>query len=371
MPKVLVTGGAGFIGSHLVDALVTRGDEVLVVDNLTPQVHRTKPGYLNAKATYRFEDLRQPDVVRQALADSEVVYHLASAVGTGQSMYQIEDYVAANSLVTARLLQRLVDDDTDVRRLVVASSMSIYGEGAYRCATCGVVSPGLRPDEQLGRHEWELRCPNCGRTTEPIPTPESKPLAPASVYAITKRDQEEMCIAVGRAYGIPAVGLRFFNVYGPRQALSNPYTGVCAVFQSRIQNGKAPIIFEDGRQTRDFVSVHDVVRALVLAGERSQASYQAINVGTGRPTSVLDIGRTLMKIYGTDLALRPENTYRQGDVRHCFADTSRARASLGYEPDVSLEDGLREFIAWSRSEVAEDRTDEAYRELRSRGLTGA
>ncbi|MFQ5910448.1 MAG: NAD-dependent epimerase/dehydratase family protein, partial [Thermoplasmata archaeon] len=289
-------------------------------------------------------------------------------VGVGQSMYRIEDYVAVNTSVTAKLLQRLVDGESDVKRLVVASSMSIYGEGGYRCPDCGVVHPALRSEEQLKRHEWELRCPWCQTEVEPIPTSESKPLAPTSIYAITKRDQEEMCLTIGRAYGIPTVALRFFNVYGPRQALSNPYTGVCAIFQSRIRNDRAPIIFEDGHQTRDFVSVHDVVRACLLAAERSAAVYQAVNVGSGRPASVIDIARVLLKLYGKELSLQVENTYRAGDVRHCFADISRAKELLGYQPQVPLEEGLREFVEWSRDQEAEDRLEEAHRELAARGL---
>ncbi len=205
---------------------------------------------------------------------------------------------------------------------------------------------------------------------EPIPTPESKPLDPNSIYAITKRDQEEMCLTIGRAYGIPTVALRFFNVYGPRQALSNPYTGVCAIFQSRIQNGKPPIIFEDGQQTRDFVSVHDIVQACLLAAEKPRAVYGTINVGSGKPISVLDVAAVLMKLHSKALPLQVENAYRAGDVRHCFADISMARRVLDYQPKVAFEDGLREFVEWGRSQEAVDRMDEAHRELVDRGLVG-
>ncbi len=368
MARVLVTGGAGFIGSHLVDGLVARGDDVLVVDSLTPQVHPQKPDYLNHEAEYRFRDLRENGVIEDALREAEIVYHLAAAVGVGQSMYRIADYVDANTAVTAQVLQHLVDGRADVGRLVVASSMSLYGEGAYECPEDGATEALLRDEAQLRAHEWELRCPHCGRELRPVPTPESKPLDPTSIYAITKRDQEEMSLVAGRAYGIPTVALRFFNVVGTRQALGNPYTGVAAIFQSRIQNGKPPLIFEDGHQTRDFVSVHDVVRALLLAGERSTADNHAINVGTGRATSVLDVADALLKIYDSDLKPQVENTYRAGDVRHCVADISRAQELLGYEPQVSLEDGLREFVEWSRDQRPEDRVEEAHRELVERGL---
>lgn len=366
MARVLVTGGAGFIGSHLVDALVKEGQEVLVVDSLVPQVHPAKPDYLNPKASYRFDDLQA--VEKETVRDVEVVYHLAASVGVGQSMYEIEAYVDANTVSTAKLLQWLVDDQGKVKRLVVASSMSLYGEGAYRCPDHGPVHPETRDEGQLRQHEWELRCPACGQAVEPAPTPETKPMDPRSIYAITKRDQEEMALTLGRAYKIPTVALRFFNVMGPRQALGNPYTGVCAIFQSRIQNGHPPLIFEDGRQTRDFVSVHDVVQALLLAGKRTEADYQAMNVGTGVATSVLEIARLLLKIYGSDLTPQIENTYRAGDIRHCYADISRAQDLLGYEPKVALEDGLRDFVAWSRGQRPEDHVDEAHRELVERGL---
>jgi len=370
LANVLVTGGAGFIGSHLVDALVDKGHAVTVLDNLTPQVHPQKPAYLNRDATYRFSDVRDKGVLKELLADSEIVYHLAAAVGVGQSMYQVEDYVAANTMATATLLQTVLETKRDLHRLVVASSMSIYGEGSYRCPHCGLVDPGIRTEEALKRHNWEPKCPSCGKDVDPIPTAESKPLAPTSIYAITKRDQEEMCLTVGRAYGIPTVALRFFNVYGPRQQLSNPYTGVCAIFQSRIQNGRPPVIFEDGSQTRDFVSVHDIVQALLLASERREAAYSAINVGTGRPTSIRGVAELLLRLYGKSLPLQIENTYRAGDVRHCYADISRAEKLLGYKPRVPLEEGLQSFIEWSRAHPAEDHLEEAHKELSSRGLVG-
>ncbi len=368
MANILVTGGAGFIGGHLVDALVAKGHAVLVIDNLTPQVHTHMPDYLNPKATYRFRDLREEGAIEDALANVEVVYHLASAVGVGQSMYRIEEYVASNTLATAKLLQKLVDIDADVRRVVVASSMSIYGEGDYRCEACGVVHPSLRGEVSLKRRAWDPRCPGCAGEIEPIPTRETKPLAPTSIYAITKRDQEEMSLTIGRSYGIPTVALRFFNVYGPRQALGNPYTGACAIFQSRIQNGRSPIIFEDGRQTRDFVSVHDVVQACLLAAERSKAAYWVMNIGSGRPMSILDLAHGLVRLHGAELPLKIENAYRAGDVRHCFADISQARRLLGYRPRVTLEDGLTEFVRWSRTQRAEDHLERACRELTTRGL---
>jgi len=368
MASVLVTGGAGFIGSHLVDELVAKGHAVTVIDRLEPQVHRTRPDYLNPKAHYEFRDIREDGLLTKALQDVDVVFHLAAMVGVGQSMYQITRYVDANVGGTAKLLQALVDGNRNVKKLIVASSMSIYGEGAYACMTHGRVYPPLRPEAQLARKEWEVRCPNCLQVVTPVPTDESKPLMTNSVYAVTKRDQEELCLATGRAYGIPTVALRFFNVCGPRQSLDNPYTGVCAIFQSRIKNEQPPVIFEDGKQTRDFVSIHDIVRACVLSMEKSGADYEAVNVGSGKPTSIEEVAEVLLKLYGSKLRPKVERKFRAGDVRHCSADLTKIRKLLGYEPAARFEDGMRELVAWGQSVKATDRFDEALKELRSKGL---
>ncbi len=366
--RVLVTGGAGFIGSHLVDALVGKGHDVAVVDNLERQVHKIKPTYLNPKARYSFEDISAEGVFSERLQDIDVVFHLAGMVGVGQSMYQVRRYVDVNVGGTARLLQTLVERNHDVRKIIVASSMSIYGEGAFACPEHGRVSPPLRAEAQLKKGDWEVHCPACRSPTKPVPTAEDKPVLPNSVYAITKRDQEELCLAVGRAYGLPTVALRFFNVYGPRQSLDNPYTGVAAIFQARIKNEAPPVVFEDGLQTRDFVSVHDVVQALLLSFERSGADHSALNVGSGAPTSILDMARVLIKLYGSNLTPSVEHKFRAGDVRHCFADLTKIRQGLGYEPKVTFKEGMRELVAWGRTVSAEDGFGKAYAELQSRGL---
>ncbi len=370
MAEVLVTGGAGFIGSHLVDALVEKGDGVRVVDALLPQVHPARPSYLNPKAQYRFGDIRDKAVLAESLQDVETIYHLAAAVGVGQSMYQIGHYVDVNTAGTAALLQVLADGSHSVKRLVVASSMSIYGEGAYDCPACGRVHPSVRSPEQMSAGRWEMTCPNCSAEVRPVPTPEDKPVRPTSIYAITKRDQEEMSLVTGKAYGIPTVALRFFNVYGPRQALSNPYTGVCAIFQSRIQHGARPLVFEDGLQTRDFISVQDIVQGLRLAGERTAADYHALNLGTGQATSILAISELLARLYGKEVQPQVSHQFRAGDIRHCVADVRLAKERLGFRPSVSLEEGLRDFIEWSRSSPSQDRSGEAFRELADRGLVG-
>lgn len=366
--KVLVTGGAGFIGSHLVDGLVARGDDVRILDSLVEQVHGGKiPAHLNSNAEFINADVCDADTVSKALDGIEVVYHEAAEVGVGQSMYEIVRYVKANDLGTAVLLEEMLKRKDQFKKLIVASSMSIYGEGAYKNPVNGeIVYPQLRPDSQLGAHEWELREGDV--ILDPIGTTEQKPLFPTSVYAVSKQDQEQYCLAVGRAYKIPTVALRYFNVYGTRQALSNPYTGVCAIFSSRFMNNQAPVIFEDGLQSRDFVHVSDIVRANLLALESDKADYEAINVGTGRATSVLEVSQMLAKGLGKEIDPEIVGKYREGDIRHCVSDISKARALLGYEPRIQLEDGMNELLGWVQNQEPDDRVLTATAELASRSL---
>jgi dTDP-L-rhamnose 4-epimerase len=367
--RVLITGGAGFIGSHLADALLARGCAVRVLDLLSPQVHgrADRPPYLATDVELVRGDVRSPDDVRRALHGVDVVYHFAAAVGVGQSMYRIRDYTDINGMGTAVLLEGLIE--RPVARLVVASSMSVYGEGLFR-TPAGVLVEGVeRPLEQLRRARWEVRGED-GEPLEPVPTPETKRPALASVYALSKYDQERLCLMAGRAYGIPAVALRFFNVYGPRQALSNPYTGVLAIFAARLLNGRRPLVFEDGRQRRDFVSVHDAARACVLALDASVAGGHVLNIGSGASHSVVDVAERMAALLGRP-ELVPEITgkYRAGDIRHCFADITRARTLLGYAPGVPLERGLTELAEWLAVQAAEDHVEQASAELAARGLT--
>ena len=367
--RILVTGGAGFIGSHLVDALLGAGHQVRVLDDLEPQVHgQVKPSYLNPKAQYLWGDVRDRASLRVALQGIDVIFHKAALVGVGQSMYEIERYVSGNVLATSILLDTIITDNVPIKKLIVASSMSIYGEGPYRCSRCGPVLPSLRSEEQLRARRWEMNCPSCHQPVAPEGTTEQKPLVPTSVYAVTKRDQEELCLSVGRAYRIPTVALRYFNVYGTRQSLSNPYTGACAIFSSRIKNQHPPLIFEDGLQSRDFVHVSDIVRANLLVMQDPRADYEVFNVGTGRPTTILQVASTLAKLYGSSLVPDLTHKFRAGDIRHCYADISKLRA-LGFSPATTLEDGLRELVDWGQRTEAEDRVDAAARELEARGLT--
>lgn len=372
MPEsVLITGGAGFIGSHIADALLERGHRVRVFDNLTPQVHGPSgeiPSYLNPEVEFIRGDVRDVVSLRRALEGIDVVYHKAAAVGVGQSMYQIREYTEVNTLGAANLLHLIANEKTNVRKIIVASSMSAYGEGAYADAEDKLIPVRLRPSEQLSTKNWEMLHPETKEPLRAVPTPEEKPLEPNSIYAINKRDHEEMFLCIGAAYGIPAVALRYFNVYGPRQALSNPYTGVMAIFSSRLMNGRAPVIFEDGLQTRDFVHVTDIAQANVLAMESDTGPAQVFNVGTGRFTTILSVCERLSELLGAGISPSLPGEFRVGDIRSCVADISRAQRVLGYQPRVSLEEGLPELIEWVRTQTPEDHIDKAVEELRRRGL---
>src|SRR5436305_4275158 len=368
--KILITGGAGFVGSHLADALLDQGHEVRVFDSLSPQVHGGGiPSYLSPHVELMRGDMRDASACGRAITGIEVIFHLAAAVGVGQSMYHIADYMGANTQGTAVLLQSLLDRKAAVEKLVVASSMSIYGEGQYLCANCGDVTPAARSAEQLPSRGWEPLSPECRAELTPLPTAEDKPLQCTSVYALSKKDQEEICLLYGRTYGLPVVALRYFNIYGTRQALSNPYTGVAAIFASRLLNCRAPLVFEDGRQMRDFVSVHDVVNANLLAIESDKAGGHAINNGSGTPISISEVAAALCDALGIMIPAQLTGRYRAGDVRHCFPDISLAKKFLGYKPGVRFADGMRNLAQWLRSQQPQDRIAEAVAQLSSLGLT--
>ncbi len=366
--NILVTGGAGFIGSHLTDALVARGHRVRILDALVEQVHSRAPDYLNPDAELIHGDVCDRQIVDRALEGIEVVYHQAAEVGVSQSMYEIQRYVRANQLGTAVLLEAIIERRASIAKLIVASSNTIYGEGSYHCQSCGVIHPQLRPARQLLTRRWEVCCPACDAPLTPRATNEERLLSPTTVYAITKQNQEQLCLVTGRAYSIPTVALRYFNVYGTRQALSNPYTGVCAIFSARLLNDQPPVIFEDGLQTRDFTHVTDIVQANLKALETDGADYTAINTGTGRATSIKEVALLLARGLGKDIEPEITGHYREGDIRHCFADIARARRLIGYEPKVAIEQGVPELIDWVRNQTAQDRLEEARAEMESRRL---
>jgi len=367
--RILITGGAGFIGSHLADELLGAGWDVRALDSLVPQVHerRERPEYLDREVELIVGDVRNRDAVARALDRVDAVVHLAAQVGVGQSMYRMVDYTSTNAVGTATLLEALVDHP--IERLVVASSMSIYGEGLYRTSSGEMVTSARRTLDQLTDGDWEPRGAD-GSPLVPVATPESKPPSLQSIYALSKFDQERMCLMAGEAYHIPTIAARFFNVYGPRQALSNPYTGVLAIFASRLLNRRAPMVYEDGRQRRDFVSVYDVARALRLALEIPAAAGEIFNIGRGESYSVLEIAHRMAAALDiSDVTAEITGTCRVGDIRHCFADISRARDVLGYAPEIPLEEGLLELAGWLRGQQAFDRVAEANAELATRGLT--
>lgn len=366
---VLVTGGAGFIGSHVVELLLQKGMSVRVLDSLIEQVHQgASPRYVPADAEFVHGDVRDRATLTKALWGVDHVIHLAAEVGVAQSMYEVSRYIDANCGGTGKLLDVIVNAKADVRRIVVASSMSLYGEGAYNCSAHGLVAPRLRTESQLKARLWDPQCPTCGVPLTPVPTAEDKALQPSSVYAISKMQQEFLCLSVGAAYGIGTVALRYFNAYGPRQALSNPYTGVAAIFSGRLLNGRAPLAFEDGYQLRDFVHVRDVARATVLALESEEAMGQAINVGAGSPLTIMQVAQTLAKQLDVDIQPEVTGRFRIGDIRHCWADPSRAEELLGFTAEIPLEVGFSELAEWVSTQKAHDRVDKAYAELGQRGL---
>jgi dTDP-L-rhamnose 4-epimerase len=372
--RVLVTGGAGFIGGRVVDLLLDRGDEVVVLDGLDPQVHPSEEwpewSLLAAERGARLHRVTLPDAeaVGRILDDGiEAVVHLAARVGVGQSAYEIERYTTANGSGTASLLDEIVKRQATIRRVLVAGSMSCYGEG--RVIGSGGDVPGWdRRPEDLGRGRWDLVDPFDGRRVHPMPTTEETPLRCSSVYAESKRVQEELTRIACGSYGISWAVTRFFNVYGPRQALSNPYTGVAAIFSSRLRAGRAPLVFEDGEQARDFVYVDDVARAVLALLDRPEC-VGVYNVGTGRRTTIREIALALGRVLGVpDLGVDVTGSYRVGDIRTCYADATKIAEATGWTAEVSLDDGLRSLAEWVSSQESEDRTDAAVEALRVRGL---
>lgn len=373
MSRVLVTGGAGFVGSHLVDALLGRGEAVRVLDNLDPLAHPggEPPAHLAAEAELVIGDLRSADDVGAALEGVDRVLHLGGIVGNGESMVNARKAIDCNAGGTATLLEAVIARRDTIRRVVVASSMVVYGEGSYRCAEHGIFTPDLRPAAQLRERRWEPACPRCGREATPEAVCErTAALRPVSVYGISKRDTEELALVLGEAYGFEAVALRYLNIYGPRQALANPYTGVAAIFSARLLAGRAPRVFEDGGQIRDLVHVSDVVAATLAAIDAPGAPGHAINVATGRRIRIAELARMLCERLAPGLEPEITGEFRAGDIRHCIADPALARELLGFEAAVELGAGLGELLEWVVEQRIEERGDEALEGLRRAGLVG-
>ncbi len=361
--KILVTGGAGFIGSHLVDRLVGNGHHVRILDNLDPQTHQSRElKTLSKEAEFIRGDVRNPQDWSKALDGMEVVYHLGAAVGISQSMHRPVHFLEVNTVGTANLYEILLNNSKlrgNIKKIIVPGSKTIYGEGTYKCRKCGIFYPGLRPKEQLENGDWEMCCPDCGERAEPIGTKEDKPVNPISIYALSKYDTENIALNFGHALNIPTLVFRGFSIYGPGQSLSNPYSGVCSIFLSRIKNKKPPVIFEDGKQLRDYIFVDDVVSFLTRILDHDVVGVY--NLGTGKPTSVNDIARILLEETGSELEPKLTGEFRVGDNRHDFADMTKTEKEVGFSPKFRIKEGLRKLIEWGESEEAKDIFEESER----------
>jgi dTDP-L-rhamnose 4-epimerase len=370
--NVLITGGAGFIGSHLAQQLFEIGYKVRIIDNLSPQIHGPDgklPKYLREIVEFLKGDIRNREDVEKAISGVDAVIHLAAETGVGQSMYEIAQYVDTNLRGSAILLESISQTKNEVKKIILASSRAVYGEGKYKCQNCGIIYPRSRNEKELKREHWQMHCPNCGRIAEPVPTDEDTLLRPTSIYAVTKQAQEQIFLVAAKAYNIPTTILRYFNVYGQRQSLSNPYTGILSIFASRIINGKPSLVYEDGLESRDFVHVSDVVKATILALEKTNENHEVFNVGSGTRATILEVANLLVEKLGSPLKPIVVGKYREGDIRHCFSDLTKIRSKLGYEPAKGLEEGISDFTDWVKQQKGIlDLSDRASDELASRKL---
>ncbi|UQB68757.1 NAD-dependent epimerase/dehydratase family protein [Epilithonimonas zeae] len=376
MKNILITGGAGFIGSNIALKLIEKGLKVTILDNLSPQIHGDNPdvtsplyrnivnkvNFINGSVTSREDWLK-------AIAGQDAIIHLAAETGTGQSMYEIQKYIDVNIGGTATMLDILANKPHQIKKVVVAASRAIYGEGKYKCNDHGIVYPTDRLDEDMAKGDFQCKCPICNKDVEILPTTEDSKIHPTSVYGITKQNQEQLVLTVCKSLGIAAVGYRYQNVYGPGQSLSNPYTGILSIFSTRIKNGNSINIFEDGKETRDFVFIDDVADATILGLEKNEANNQVYNVGTGVATDVITVANTLSKFYGRETPIQISGNYRLGDIRHNFADISKIKSGLGFEPQWTFDKGIEAFTNWvNQQEIPEDKYESSIAEMKKKGL---
>lgn len=376
MKNILITGGAGFIGSNIALKLISKGLNVTVLDNLSPQIHgdnpeTTSPLYKNILGKVNFINgtVTSKEDWASAIKGQDAIIHLAAETGTGQSMYEIQKYIEVNIGGTGIMLDLLANTSHQVKKVVVAASRAIYGEGTYRCSEHGIVFPTERLDQDMAKGDFECKCPICHKTAEILPTTEESKIHPTSVYGITKQNQEQLVLTVCKSLGIAAVGYRYQNVYGPGQSLSNPYTGILSIFSTRIKNGNSINIFEDGKETRDFVYIDDVADATILGLEKDEANGQVYNVGTGVATDVITVANTLSKFYNRETPIQISGNYRLGDIRHNFADISKIKSDLGFEPQWSFDRGIETFTNWvDEQEIPEDKYEASIQEMKNKGL---
>ncbi len=373
--RVLITGGAGFIGSNLSLKLINMGYEVIVMDNLSPQIHGDNP---TSSYTYRLiknkVEFYKGDVTcysdwQNVLNGTDIVIHLAAETGTGQSMYEVSKYVDVNICGTSKMLEVLTNEAHNVKKVIIASSRAIYGEGKYSCEEHGIVYPLSRFESDMDQGDYEVKCPICHSNVEVLPTDESSELHPTSVYGFTKQAQEQLCLLVGRSIGIPVVAFRFQNVYGPGQSLKNPYTGILSIFSTRIKNGNDINIFEDGKESRDFVYIDDITDGIILGMENDAANYQIFNVGSGESTDVFTVARFLKENYSSNININITGSYRLGDIRHNLGDLVKINKLIGYSPKISFEQGISNFVNWVESqEIEPDRYEASIDEMKMKGL---
>lgn len=370
--NVLITGGAGFIGSNLALKLVEKGYKVTVLDNLSEQIHGSDSDLLKSiegKVTFIKGDVRNRADWKKALLNQHIVVHLAAETGTGQSMYEIQKYVDVNISGTAIFLDYLVNEKHSVEKVIIASSRAIYGEGKYKCVEHGLIYPDERLEKDLSKGDFEPKCPVCNTDLLLQATDEESKIHPSSVYGITKQNQEQMVLNVCQSIGIPAVAFRYQNVYGPGQSLKNPYTGILSIFSTQIKNGNDINIFEDGKESRDFVYIDDVVKATILGIEKEEANYEVFNVGYGKATTVTEVAQTLKRLYKSDVNINETGNFRLGDIRHNYADLGHIQDKLGFTPDVDFQTGVERFVVWVNSqEIQEDNYSRSIDEMKEKGL---
>ena len=373
MRNILITGGAGFIGSRLCEKLFGQGNHITVLDNLSEQIHGNGESFLfkkiKNKCTFIKGDVRNKDDWGKAIKNQEIIIHLAAETGTGQSMYEVEKYTNVNVMGTAHMLEILANSNHNVKKIVVASSRSIYGEGKYNCETHGVQYPSKRKEEDMKKGEFNPKCSMCNSTLNVVPTDEKSKIHPSSIYGINKQQQEQMVMLMGESLSIPSISFRYQNVYGPGQSLSNPYTGILSIFSTRILNGNNLDIYEDGEETRDFVYIEDAVDATILGIEKEEANGHIFNVGSGVSTRILDVANTLKRLYNSEININVSGKFRLGDIRHNLADLSKSKDILGFTPKYNFERGITEFVNWVKTqEIMEDKYKESIQKLKNKGL---